>query len=456
MAKTAEQILEVSKELGLDKMYKEFFSKQGKSKFAGNCEVFSKGKDQNEAAKNLCNKMVFLLEKIGDEKKKEDRDNYCGYLRYWLYDEIGEIHKDHSTNIDKVSFFKELIKAGNNLYNKSGTLKCSLPNEWGVNLKELKNRKLMYIYIKNYDYIKSNISSKIKDKCDKYSIYRNNITSSYGKYYDVSCGRNASWFSSLPHYFSCINKHDPKVLLPTVEQCKGKETRGSGGFSWGAFFGSSGSGSVQSDKNRGAGVGGPSKVAGPGSSTDLRQSADSSRSTHTQTLTRQQNSPRGGVLQSPSGKEQPRVDSTVAQQQNVRVASAQPIGVTHSVGEVPLTGFEATNGDLPLEHAALIGMVPDSSSFLDKTFDILKSEYFRHSIVGASIIGALAFLFFYFKSTPIISGSNKRGKRRKRTENNYYEEYEEEFSRYGSEPSVAYSEMTDAYLSYQPRRDSYY
>ncbi|KMZ89635.1 hypothetical protein PVMG_05920 [Plasmodium vivax Mauritania I] len=367
-------------------MYTQFFSKRGTSKFAGNCEVFSKGKDQNEAAKNLCNKMVFLLEKIGDEKKKEDRDNYCGYLRYWLYDEIGEIHKDHSTNIDKVSFFKELIKAGNNLYNKSGTLKCSLPNEWGVNLKELKNRKLMYIYIKNYDYIKSNISSKIKDKCDKYSIYRNNITSSYGKYYDVSCGRNASWFSSLPHYFSCINKHDPKILLPTVEQCKGKETRGSGGFSWGSFFGSSGSGSVQSDKNRGA-----------GSSTDLRQTAVSSRSAQTQDLTRQQNSLRGGVLQSPSGKEQPRVDSTGAQQQNVRVASAQPIGVTHSVGEVPLIGFEATNGDLPLEHAALIGMVPNSSSFLDKTFDILKSEYFRHSIVGASIIGALAFLFFYFK-----------------------------------------------------------
>ncbi|VUZ99509.1 PIR protein [Plasmodium vivax] len=446
MANTAEQILEeASKELGLDKMYTQFFSKRGTSKFAGHCEVFSKGIDQNADAKNLCNKMVFLLEKIGDEKKKEDRDNYCGYLRYWLYDEIGEIHKDHSTNIDKVSFFKELIKAGNKLYNNSATLKCSLPNERGVNLKELKNRKLMYIYIKNYDYIKNNISSKIKDKCDKYSIYRNNISSSYGKYYDVSCGRNASWFSSLPDYFSCIDKHDPKKLLPTVEQCKGKETRGSGGFSWGSFFGSSGSGSVQSDKNRGA-----------GSSTDLRQTAVSSRSAQTQDLTRQQNSLRGGVLQSPSGKEQPRVDSTGAQQQNVKVASAQPIGVTHSVGEVPLIGFEATNGGIPLERAALIGMVPDSSSFLDKTFDILKSEYFRHSIVGASIIGALAFLFFYFKSTPIISRSNKRGKKRKKNGKSYYEEYEEEFSRYESEPSVAYSEMTDAYLSYQPRRDSYY
>ncbi|KMZ95166.1 hypothetical protein PVMG_05084 [Plasmodium vivax Mauritania I] len=105
----------------------------------------------------------------------------------------------------------------------------------------------------------------------------------------------------------------------------------------------------------------------------------------------------------------------------------------------------------------------DSYNFLQSTQKILKSEYFPHSVVGASIVGVVIFLFYYFRvkrnaflqyecfNTPIRSPTNKREKKEKKTEDNYYDKHEEELSRYGSQQSFAETQMSDAYLSYQPR-----
>ncbi|VVA00350.1 PIR protein, partial [Plasmodium vivax] len=96
-----------------------------------------------------------------------------------------------------------------------------------------------------------------------------------------------------------------------------------------------------------------------------------------------------------------------------------------------------------------------SVDFLKKTQEFLKSDNFRHSVVGASAIGVFIFFFYFFISTRSGPRPIKRKKSRRKPEYNYYDPNEEAFSRYGSEHSVADSEMSDMNLSYHPRRDRY-
>ncbi|SCA83459.1 VIR protein [Plasmodium vivax] len=60
------------------------------------------------------------------------------------------------------------------------------------------------------------------------------------------------------------------------------------------------------------------------------------------------------------------------------------------------------------------------------------------------------------RSTSKKSQMHIRERKNREPENNYYDAYEEEYSRYGSQPSIADSQMSDAYMPYQPRPDSYY
>ncbi|EDL42960.1 hypothetical protein PVX_001640 [Plasmodium vivax] len=173
MAKTNEQQLEETiSSLELDKTYKDFFANDGKSKnFDSKCTVFDGGSKKNPKARELCSNLVYYLEKIREMSTQQESNKYCGYLPYWLYDKIGKIHSPPTTKIDKVSFYEDLIKAGNEI--SGGKLKhaCTVPKLKDVDLNELKKRKISYIYFKNLENIYNISNSKNKDNCAKYLKY---------------------------------------------------------------------------------------------------------------------------------------------------------------------------------------------------------------------------------------------------------------------------------------------
>ncbi|CAG9485401.1 unnamed protein product [Plasmodium vivax] len=444
MAKPTKAELENSlNNLKLNSMYDDFFSKESTPKFEKDCNVFDNGPKKNDEAKKLCLKLVYFLEKIGKTTKRTEANDYCDYLPYWLYDQIGGIEKDHKKKIGNITFAEDLIKVGNTVKSKIRPNYCynTIKYEKDINLDEMKNRKVSYIYFKNYDKIKSNISSRTNDKCKEYSVYLDNINSLYNLY-KKEC-KNGFFGVYGPDYADCISKYDPKALTTALAQCKdkGSSRSGSGGDTsiFGLLFG--GPTRPSQDRNS-AGVQPPTRVAGATNSAALGSPRDKVRATEgpgtnkglADTVT----------LQSRANLSDPKRVVPVAQPHNSQTGAHVPDGSND------IQSLDSTTLHTAPE------VITDTSNFLEKTFAVLKSEYFRHSIVGASIIGVVVFLYFFFRSTPMISRSNKRGKKKRECENNYYEEYEAELSNYGSQESFAESQMSDVYLSYQPRRDSYY
>ncbi|KNA00826.1 hypothetical protein PVNG_04763 [Plasmodium vivax North Korean] len=221
MAKTNEQQLEETiNDLKLDKIYKDFFASDGKSKnFDSKCNVFNeKGKEKPEAPK-LCSSLVYYLEKIREMSSKQDSNKYCGYLPYWLYDKIGKIHSPLTTKIDKVPFYADLIKAGNAISGAHLKQLCTIPTLKDVDLNELKKRKISYIYFKNLENIYNVSISKKEADCAKYLTYLENFKSLYEAYKSAHC----SYFffaPTGPDFFPCTNKYDLKYLMSGLKNCK--------------------------------------------------------------------------------------------------------------------------------------------------------------------------------------------------------------------------------------------
>ncbi|CAG9473075.1 unnamed protein product [Plasmodium vivax] len=433
---SAEKLEKAAEVLKLKTYYDDFFSKNEQPKSADLCKIFDTQDKKKENEKKICLNLVRHLEKIGEMTETSKRYDHCNYLTYWFYDEIGKIYNDHLSKINEVQFFKDLIGVGNDV-NKKKIVKntCFIKSENGVNLDEWKKRKLSYIYMKNYNAIKSKIGSQNKEQCDKYSTYLDNINKLYTNYKTKKCG----WFWS-PDYADCYDRYNPNSIITELAKCKTQGSRSSQSSVLGWILGSSSSRATSNKGSQGAQE--PSRTAVAKSPGGIA-------------------SPGG----KPTGTEGVGVNKGLAS-----VAPAQSrevLGRTqNAVGVSPLgssqAGVHMPHGSKDIQQVSYTTLPtapevnPDTSNFLEKTFGILKSEYFRHSIVGASIIGVLVFLFFFFKSSPIGSQTNKGEKKKRKSQNNYYDEYEEELPRYESQQSLAESQMSDAYISYQPRRDRYY
>ncbi|EDL42634.1 variable surface protein Vir12-related, partial [Plasmodium vivax] len=423
---SAEKLEKAAEVLKLKTYYDDFFSKNEQPKSADLCKIFDTQDKKKENEKKICLKLVRHLEKIGEITEKPKRDEHCNYLTYWFYDELGEIYKDYSKKKEDISSFNDLIGVVNKVnVPQSRYPKCTLKYESGVSLDEWKKRKLSYIYMKNYDDIKSKIFSQKKEQCDKYTTYIDNINTLYINYKTNKCG----WLMSSKDYADCSGKYDPKPLITELAKCKTQGSNGSQSslLSW--FLGSP---SPKTAPNKGSpGVQEPSRTA-------------------------VSKSP-GGIA-SPGGKPTG-TEGAGAKKGLESVAPSQSRdalnGTKSPVPVAPLgssqAGVHMPHGSKDIQQVSYTTLPtapevnPDTSNFLEKTFGILKSEYFRHSIVGASIIGVLVFLFFFFKSTPIRSQSNKGEKKKRKSQNNYYDEYEEELQRYESQQSLAESQMSDAY-----------
>ncbi|GAB69413.1 CYIR protein [Plasmodium cynomolgi strain B] len=101
------------KALELDKIYKDFFTKDVSSIYDEKCDAFNTLGTEKENVKKVCTKLVRFVKKISELEKEEESAKYCKYLPYWLYDEIGGIHLDHTTNFFKIRYAQELIRIGN-------------------------------------------------------------------------------------------------------------------------------------------------------------------------------------------------------------------------------------------------------------------------------------------------------------------------------------------------------
>ncbi|VUZ94237.1 PIR protein [Plasmodium vivax] len=430
-----------SETLKLNAIYEELFPKDVKSKFDKDCELLNTHEGIYKGVKALCSKFGSSLEYAAGERRREKRKNYCNYLRYWLYDEIGKINKvDHKNKLSEIPFVKDLFTAVNKINGNFNENKCTLPFDKNITLDDLIKRKILYIYFNKYTNIKSSINPRNEDQCSNYFTYLTYMKSLYDKYKSDHC----PFIWSLPNesdFLRCSSAYDPKALLLKVQQCKPEETGRSSPSLWDIFF--------WSLQSRTPAKGRDMPAQEQGKVVAARKPADVG-------------STEGKVVTSgpTTNKVLAAVESPPRGEQTSEVKRVESREISHNSqsNHMLLRGSDGRHSATTTGHVVLPEVATDSSDFIKKTYDVLKSEYFRHAIVGASIIGVLVCLFFYFKFTPIQSQTNKRERKERELENNYYDEYEEELPRYGLQQSFEESQMGDVYLSYEPRsrRDSYY
>ncbi|CAG9479378.1 unnamed protein product [Plasmodium vivax] len=216
---------EAAKAVGLHKIQEEdFFSKLDESSdFDPLCdEIDKKAGSKSKEAKKICSKLVRLLDKLSKADASK-RNNYCSYVRYWLFEQIGEIYTSESAKIDDVTFFNELIDAWTII--NMGILKktCNQEKIKGVKLSELKNRIRSYIYFKNLEKIKKVSISEKKTECDKYLTYLKSFKQVHDGYKDSHCKGLFIFSWSGTDYFPCKDKNELTSLISKLEKCKNDE-----------------------------------------------------------------------------------------------------------------------------------------------------------------------------------------------------------------------------------------
>ncbi|VUZ94232.1 PIR protein [Plasmodium vivax] len=441
-----------AKQLELDNMYDiEFFSKKGNPKNSNYCNAFTGKNPTDTKAKDLCNKLIYHLENIGE--KKPQSDNYCNYLRYWLYDEIGKIHTNQSDKVEKIPFFKNLIDAWYKFNSEKLKYACSSPYVNGVSLKELKTRKLSYIYFKNEDNIQKISMSKDTAVCSKYLTYIQSFSSLYDKYKKTECVPGFLFSPIGPHHFPCKHKYDIKALISALEDCKkGILPRNLPAAAGAAVSGRDGSRTAASSLGAG----------GSRTSQTLTSSTGSVGSRSSQALTSSTSlaSSRGPTtLASAGGPGRPASVAGVTNGADRQAPSSLQPKASLSATPSVVTGHGGLGASPPTlqtgsdtGHVDIAGLPGSSESASDK-FD---SSFYRNIIMGVAILGTIFFLFFYNKFFGLKSRFPKRKRKKKIFERNYYEEYEKELARYDSENESLDSQSDRYYLNYQPDEDSYY
>ncbi|CAG9480072.1 unnamed protein product [Plasmodium vivax] len=453
MTKTPEAKLEDdAKQLGLDKLYEQIFSKDGKSdKLNKHCDVFNgNGK---ESAKQLCTKFVYFLEKIADVKGYTENNNHCNYMHYWLYDEIGKIHnKEHSKTFGSLPWSKEFIdvwKKVNSEIKKYTT--CTINPENDVRLDELIKRKLSFIYLKKFDDIKKIIDSPNQNKC-KYKTYLTNISPFYKKYKSEKC-KNLGFFSYYPNFADCSSSslYDPNKLILQLKDCKGDESTGGGNKGNGSwFFGLFGPSAGSSTGNRDRGASTVAKSTAEGGDKRAQDAPKTlSGSPGPQSLTLSTSARGSGIKQAAAGVDRGSISGPSV---NLKPGTS----MSPQTKEIPVHGIPSVPPSSEIVRDAVALPIAETPSTLGTVNEKLDSSFYRNIIMGVAILGTIFFLFFYNKFFGLKTSFPKRKRKKKIFEHNYYEEYEKELARYDSENESLDSQSDRYYLNYQPDEDSYY
>ncbi|SBT55124.1 PIR Superfamily Protein [Plasmodium ovale wallikeri] len=171
----------------------------------------------NNIIKDICVKLAGNLKNISQSTKgSKNNEEKCGYLHFWLYDNISR----NFENNDRIQDIIENIANGWIKYNRFiSNENCSIRFSSDINLKKWIEGKFLHDYFKNFDYLKKTYGFN-NYKCEEYSKYISHINMLYKNYknidyYSYSIHRHLLSYSS--------EKYDPTRLISEL-QCENKKT----------------------------------------------------------------------------------------------------------------------------------------------------------------------------------------------------------------------------------------
>ncbi|GAB69444.1 hypothetical protein PCYB_001920 [Plasmodium cynomolgi strain B] len=170
--------------------------------------------------KKLCPKLASNIMKLS-ETLKDTNSPYdrCTYMTYWTYEKIINIFNSHINNVHNKSVINELNKAVL-MANSELTDKDKCLFSFTGNLLEWKGEKFLHDYFKNYDKIRTCITSTDGNSCNSYCGYLKHISKLYYSYINKCCScysyPERACFELCPKYFNCDISYFPNDLLSKI------------------------------------------------------------------------------------------------------------------------------------------------------------------------------------------------------------------------------------------------
>ncbi|SBT00183.1 PIR Superfamily Protein [Plasmodium ovale curtisi] len=175
---------------------------------------------RNNKINELCGKLAGNLEKILQSKGAAGYNTYeqCGYLHFWLYNELSKIFKGNKAEIEIQDIISNVFSGWKNFNDHISNNTCSGRFSPNVKLENWIEGKLLHDYFKNFNYL-SNTQDFKDNKCEQYRKYIHHISTLYEKhkteYYDTDISRYLSDYSS--------DNYDPIKLISEL-RCENEKS----------------------------------------------------------------------------------------------------------------------------------------------------------------------------------------------------------------------------------------
>ncbi|SBT87261.1 PIR protein [Plasmodium malariae] len=207
---------EIIKKLPSYILYDKFKSEVNEVDNQINCNIFNavKHKYKDDCVK-LCKKIVRNFKLLLEFGKSKNYNDSCLHYIYWVYEEIEKIFEENTPNEEVNAVVSEFLNLQDILTKNYRIHNCKykFAKEILKDLKEKNKEKYLYVYITNYNNIKS------KDFCNKldvteYKKYLNFISEIYKTKKSMCC---TSGFWICPNLFmNCTDDLDPSKIIQSL------------------------------------------------------------------------------------------------------------------------------------------------------------------------------------------------------------------------------------------------
>ncbi|KMZ95690.1 hypothetical protein PVMG_05834 [Plasmodium vivax Mauritania I] len=204
--------------------YKELNNFNDLNKYCDDCKDILMLEMDYPGRSEFCAKIARNLRKLST-MSKEDSINNCEYFTHWIYDELKTSFGNGKNYIYDIPFAYKLLDAGLRVNNALKRNNCNYSYNHNMSFHELKERKDLHDYFKDYQTIFNNIPTlkeNVKNElCNKIT----DIAKLYEKHIWSCCeyfNEDNHYNENCSNYFKCKKEYNPYKLLDKLN-CGDKE-----------------------------------------------------------------------------------------------------------------------------------------------------------------------------------------------------------------------------------------
>ncbi|SBT56338.1 PIR Superfamily Protein [Plasmodium ovale wallikeri] len=189
------------------------------------CNEIFQLETKHEGIRKLCVQVARNLNNISKKTEKKERNKWCTYFYYWIYDKLFEMFANNSGYIEDMQSARLLLDVSYKINSELRINECYANYEYGTNYSKLIEMKILHDYFEHYEYITNCDATSSKHNCETYCEYITGINKLYGGYISDCCEyfTNGGYVERCSDYFKCEEKYNPNKIYVKIK-CNDKES----------------------------------------------------------------------------------------------------------------------------------------------------------------------------------------------------------------------------------------